>query len=482
MPGSFKSRDISGLKAEAMEASHGSGPRSGGPFPMKALELSTQEDRLLLTFGGAFDPQASVRSELEPLFEALEKYATGWMPDVVSGKRLRRYSRAATWKALEEKREGRGASIYLYRTQWPALDMSLGLRFPPLPPELDVFMRLQPLSFFSETERCRQFVELARDWASRYPVSYAAAHSLADDQLSGAPDFGRDEKTARRDGFDKVYEVCWLNVFGPTLVETVGLERVLSTPAHRVEELPNGSVLLVTWPTAADFASEEARLAQARAHVHLRPDLDFDTVLRALRERSAALAPVEPRFPPDLAPLLSRVVDFSDFPERQRKISELNAWRPPEPAEWLPADAAPPSDVALPERALEQYSLHAEHLVAMLHSEVPSLFKGTPESLTDLDFYFWRDDSPKRRLRELLDEHVVPAVGAYLGQLLVRHLGGRWIARQRLMESGVLVGHRVWLPFTRAHRYLISCESLLDYSLTQLYREAERHRAPERAR
>jgi hypothetical protein len=29
----------------------------------------------------------------------------------------------------------------------------------------------------------------------------------------------------------------------------------------------------------------------------------------------------------------------------------------------------------------------------------------------------------------------------------------------------------------RAQRYLRSCQSLLDYSLTQLYREAERHRS-----
>src|SRR4029450_10100840 len=114
------------------------------------------------------------------------------------------------------------------------------------------------------------------------------------DQLSGGPLFGRDMRTSIRNGFDKIYEVSWLNVFGPKLVESVGRERMLSPPAWRVEELPNGSVLLVTWPTATDFASEEARLAQARAHAHLRPDLDFSTVLRTLRERSAALAPLEP--------------------------------------------------------------------------------------------------------------------------------------------------------------------------------------------
>jgi len=79
----------------------------------------------------------------------------------------------------------------------------------------------------------------------------------------------------------------------------------------------------------------------------------------------------------------------------------------------------------------------------------------------------------------VLDEHVVPAVGAYLGQVLVHHLGGRWIPRKKLLETGGRVGRRVWLPLVRAHRYMNSCESLLDHSLTQLYREAERHRAPE---
>jgi hypothetical protein len=448
---------------------------------MKMLEFygSKDEDFLRLMFKSAFDPQPTLESELEPLLQTLEEHAEGWMPDVVEGKRRRKYVRPAIWKALAESRDGNFTDIGLYRTTWPALDMSFWLRLPPRTPELHITVKVKPLSVFSEGKRCRHFVEMVRAWASRYPVTHAAAHSADDAELAGSPRFGREQQTSIRDGFDKIYEVFWLNVFGPKLVETVGRERMLSTPAHLVEELPNGSILLVTWPTAADFASEEARVAQARAHVHLRPDLDFDTVLRALRERSAMLAPVEPRFHPDVAPLLSRVVDRIPSHERQRRIAGFNAWRPPEPEEWLAVDAAPPSDVVDTERALAQYSLHAEHLVVILHTEVPSVFKATPESLTDADFYFWKEDFPKTRLREVLDEHVVPAVGAYLGQVLVHHLGGRWVLRKKLLETGVRVGHRVWLPFVRAHRYMSSCESLLDYSLTQLYREAERHRATE---
>jgi hypothetical protein len=444
---------------------------------MKVLEFHgmRDEDSLWFSFKGDFNPQVTREIELEPFLLALEEHADGWMPDVIKGKRQRKYTRAAIWKALEERGSERYTHCGLYRTQWPALAMSMGLSLPPLLPRLDIILQVKPLSFFAEAERCRRFVEMVRAWASRYPVPHAVAHSSDDMELAGFPDFGRDDETRRREGFDKVYEVCWLNVFGPKLVETVGRERMLSTPAWRVEELPNGTVLLVTWPTVADFASKQARLAQARAHAHLRPDLDFDSVLRTLHERSAMLAPVEPRFHPDLAPLLSRVVDRAPSHVRQRRIAELNAWQPPEPEEWRPADFALPPDVEDMERARERYSTLAEHLVALLHSEVPSVFDATPESLTDADFYFWREEFPTSHPREAIDEHAVPAMGAYLGEVLVRQLGGRWIARQKLEEAQVLVGHRVWFPFARARHAMRSRQALLDYSLTQLYREAERH-------
>ncbi|HYO53523.1 hypothetical protein [Archangium sp.] len=445
---------------------------------MKVLEFHDlkEEDSLWLTFKGAFDPQAAREGELEPFLQALEEYAGEWMPDVVKGKRQRKYSRAAIWKALEEKHDERRTAIGLYRTKWPALDMTLGLWFPPLPPELDILIRVKPLSFFAEAGCCHQLVDMVRACVSRYPVSYAMAHSMADTELTDSPDFGRDKEARRRDGFDKVYEVCWLNVFGPKLVETVGRERMLSTPAHRVEALPNGCVLLVTWPTVADFASDEARIAQARAHVHLRPDLDFPTVLRTLRERSTTLAPVEPRFHPDVAPLLSRVVDGVAIHERPREIAEFNAYQPPEPEEWRPVGAALPPDVEDPERAREHYSYLAELLVALLHTKVPSVFEATPESLTDVDYQFWHEEFPRVFERHNIDAHAVPAIGAYLGEVLVRNLGGQWIPRQKLEEAQVLVGNRVWLPFVRAWRYMRSCQSLLDSSLTQLYRVAERHR------
>jgi hypothetical protein len=442
---------------------------------MKLLTLRDLdvEDSLALFFEGAFDPRAELKHALEPFLQALEEYAGEWMPDIVKSTRRRGYSRAAVWKALEERRSASSSIIGLYRTMSPAVALTLDLGLTERRPELSIGLNVQPLSFFTEAERCRRFADLVRAWASHYPVPYASAHSIADEQLAGSPHYGRDEETSRRDGFDKVYAVFWLNVFGPKLVETVGRERMLSTPAHRVEELPDGSVLLMTWPTAADFASEEARRAQARALVHLRPDLDWDAVLRGLRERSTTLAPVEPRFHPDVEPLLSQEVDRVAISERQRKIAELNAWLPPEPEEWLPVHGYLPSDVEDPDLAIRRYGDLALGLVECLYT----VFQATPGSLTDLDSYFLSTNFLRNNPPELLDEQVVHAVGAHLGEVLVRNLGGQWIPRKKLEEAQVRVGDRMWLPFLRAHRYMRSRQAVLDYSLTQFYRVAERHRS-----
>lgn len=444
---------------------------------MKHLNLwtSANEDRLHLSFEASFDCEAELEQEVGPFFQVLEDCAGDWMPDVIKGGRERKYSRAANWKALDEARDENSASVGLYRTQWPALDMTFRLTFPPLSPELSLSLYVQSLSLFQEEERCNRFVEMVRAWALRYPVTGASAHSMSDQELAEFPNFGRDGSLSQEDRTDNVHHVYWLNIFGPKWVETVGRNRMLSTPCHRIEELPNGSVLLVTWPTAADFASEAARQAQARALVHLRPDLDLDTVLRALRERSTTLASVEPRFHPDVAPLLNHEVERVAISWRQRKIAELNAYRPPEPEEWLPASAALVSDVRGEDATLQRYVELAGRLYDFLFGAVKSISDATPGSLTELDIYFLSNNFLAHALPEVL-EHMVPSIGAHLGQVLAKNLGGHWIPRKKLEESQVRVGNRVWLPFVRARHYLRSQQTVIDYSLTQLYRVAERHR------
>ncbi|RYZ15778.1 MAG: hypothetical protein EOO70_06030, partial [Myxococcaceae bacterium] len=147
---------------------------------MKHLNLwaSRRDDSLVLSMESTFDGEVEIEYAMAPFFQALEAYAVDWMPDVVKGRRGRKYSRSIVWKALSEE-IGSAKTIGLYRTQAPALDMTLRLRFPPLPQKLKLSLYLQPLSFFDGKERCQQLVEMVRAWASRYPTSFASAHSMS---------------------------------------------------------------------------------------------------------------------------------------------------------------------------------------------------------------------------------------------------------------------------------------------------------------
>ncbi|MFY1824418.1 M48 family metallopeptidase [Myxococcus fulvus] len=151
----------------------------------------------------------------------------------------------------------------------------------------------------------------------------------------------------------------------------------------------------------------------------------------------------------------------------------VDAVRAQQMEEWLPVEAASNCDVEDVEGAVEHYSLLAEYLVALLHVPVPSVFESTPESLADIDAHFWEENFPESFERWKIDESTVPLVGAFLGEVLVRRLGGQWVPRARLEESQVRVGDSVCLPFVRAYRYMRSRQALREHSLSQFYVEAE---------
>ena len=62
-------------------------------------------------------------------------------------------------------------------------------------------------------------------------------------------------------------------------------------------------------------------------------------------------------------------------------------------------------------------------------------------------------------------------VFSFIGSLLAAAWGATLASSAPAWGS-----NRAWLPFVRARNYMRSRQSLLDYSLTYLYRVAERHR------
>jgi hypothetical protein len=427
----------------------------------------------LLDMGGGED--------LEPLLLSIESLAEDLRPDKMSvgtSRRKLKYSRSKLRELLllpESTFEINSVcSFMLHRSRPPrhTFDLSSfngkeGVRF-----------RLSfldgNLSYYREAgkeqERADQLVSLVRRIASHYPLCYGRVHSSADFYL------GYEESNYVHGVPRQIQTVCWLNLYGKELVERIGRERVLSTPAWYLEELPHGSVLFLTRPTPADFDSEEARLAQARALVHLRPELKLEEVLTHLRKRSLAFVPLAMQFDPDVAPLLELFVKDVELSKHRQEIERFNQYHPPPVTEWLPASqlyAPDVEDVAATAQLYEHK--YAEELVVILHKYVPSIFKPDPDALPQIDYNVRLWKWAAARDRETVDI-LARALGAYLGMVLVHRLGGRWVPRRNLEESAVVVGSWAWLPFLRGRHHVQSIEAAVDYSLTQFFNYARRMR------
>jgi len=411
---------------------------------------------------------------LEPLLKAIESLSADLRPDRIHHTRRElKYSRQKLRERLTEAYIGNNTTIRLVRSQPPDVIITLDGWEHDSQPISSVEISLEPFSFVREPgqaeRRAEQFVSFVRAVASHLPLSYGLGHSFTDLCLSTDPRM-KDLSTPR-----PIYEAFWLNVYGPAMVQALGRERLLSTPAFLMEELSGGAVLWLTRPTPADFESEEARLSQARALVHLCPELSLDSVLATLRQRSLEFSPIPMEFDPDVADILRLEADFQGVLGGKRKFVErFNRYHPPAVSEWLPASQAPAPDVEDVQAAIKTYEeLYSEQLIALFHKDVPQLMQGTLEALPHLDQYLWHAGWG-RRLTHEQRETLVPALGAFLGRYLVEVLGGRWLPRKKLEEAAVLVGDRAWLPFLRARHALQNQESPLDFSCSQLFLTAQR--------
>lgn len=340
-------------------------------------------------------------------------------------------------------------------------------------PASKLLMRI-PFSLLCEPGPIAHLLALASAVCQVCPPVYGWGHSEEDARLGGDPHVTNPWAPK------EVVQVYWLTILGAAIVRKLKRALVAGTPAHEVKFLDDGSAMIVTSSLPGDLFSPAAREEQAKALAHLRPDREAGRIRRALLDRSARLQPVERNWDPDLAPIFKAIVEAVPLADRRGKELEFNDYRPPEITECVPATVALPADVNDTAAAVDSFHRQGETFVAGFHSEIQDLVAAEPDSLpwVDLHFYFrdYRRDTDQATLEQLM----VPTLGAHLGNVLERFLGGSWVPRRNLDESQIIVGDQAWLPFLRARRFVQSQQAALDYSLWRFYCEAQRH-APDEA-
>ena len=108
-----------------------------------------------------------------------------------------------------------------------------------------------------------------------------------------------------------------------------------------------------------------------------------------------------------------------------------------------------------------------------LHKEVPNIESFDSAVVPRVDYRLWRFGFADYDRKDV-EADLVPAIGAYLALVMVKHLGGTLVPRRNIDEPQVVIGNRAYLPFLRARHALAARDAILDYSLTQFIAVAKR--------
>jgi hypothetical protein len=407
------------------------------------------------------DVLAAGWQRMQPLIEGLQSLGPQLAPDQMTHKGRR----VAISGARVDAELARSGMVELRRK--PPPDVYYSWRPSPAAPRSPVrlYARMPMSVFDNDREAGRRVIDYVRQSAVLIP-SYGWIHPFEDRALADEPHF------ANPGADDRVREVFWVTVLGTEMVEQLGRDRVLSAPA-KVEDA-GGALLLITSASPADALSEPARECQARVLAHLVDGIDFTTQRAALLRRSELLAPVQRDWDADLVELLEYVLLWEQPEAVRAKALELNSFRAAEVERWPSAESPPVASDAAAE--LASYEQLAESFVMGLHHRITGLQDDAPACLIALDKHFWYEDYSRRRDKPSFDSHLVPGLGAFVGQVLVNDLGGRWQPSRVRSEARVVVGRYAYAPFARAERYLKSKQAVLEHAMSKLYRVAERDR------
>jgi hypothetical protein len=190
-------------------------------------------------------------------------------------------------------------------------------------------------------------------------------------------------------------EIAWAMVFGPPYVEEYGRDFLLNAPGHRVEELENGSILFQA--TEAFLAWEDPKPVKRRLERYFR----LQKKLKRARYRPAeARRHMTPKA-------------YKAALERRRQTPTAFDEEPP-PRVWPVYDRAGLEEAvtAAVEMAQDKWGLRLDF---------------SPDQLEVLDRALVAEEIPEPELEEVgAFEALVVPLGAYLGEVVRRQLGGRW--------------------------------------------------------
>jgi hypothetical protein len=236
--------------------------------------------------------------------------------------------------------------------------------------------------------------------------------------------------------------IYWLNIFGADLTKAFSEIKLMALPDSEVWRINSHQIAFCLLDSVLPNSMEQ-RLQKERYFADIlgsifffdqnRKDLKFEIVpqlAKALKQSSSNIK----------EGILSKIEREEEF-KSQIVISLDNIpWK--EPADL------------------------AEQLVIFLHNHIENIFSFSLSVLESLDTFFVDHPQQLEYNKEHLYKEFIPSLGAYLGEVLVRELGGEWIRREPLLKSDIKINGKEISTFLFAYRVVYENEKILNiYSI-----------------
>jgi hypothetical protein len=104
----------------------------------------------------------------------------------------------------------------------------------------------------------------------------------------------------------------------------------------------------------------------------------------------------------------------------------------------------------------------AEDLVIYMHDTVKEIFMYSRSALKALDAYFANHPPAEEYNNNFLWTSFIPALGAYLGTVLVAAFNGEWQLTSPLMKSAILINNKKVKPFQLGFEVVYEPKNLVD--------------------
>jgi hypothetical protein len=290
--------------------------------------------------------------------------------------------------------------------------------------------------FFRTKDSVEKFIQFVVAISKRFPVIYGWAAPQDDWKAKHWLIEGTSESklgTTLEEGLPGMY---WITIFGPQLVEHFGRARLEGLPVSRIIDLGAAGLLvqvreMPSEPELAERLREDRKIAEA-----LGGEYFFD-----ITRPRAVTSPIP-------------------------GVTELSAQAAPasEARDLDPADAFEFEGVRAPDgQPFSGPEALAEMLVVYLHREIDGLHEYSRASLQVLDDYLRNHPPAGQYTTDHLMKEFIPALGAYLGQVLVKQLSAAWEVGSPLMRSIVRTGDKRLHPFRHAYRTVYQGQSLAQF-------------------